>query len=348
MAAGGGAYQWSGARAYEAALLETWSHRDPVELHDLSYLTHYATLAANSHNTQAWRFSLAGTTVSIKPDFTRVTPSADPDDHHLYASLGCAAENLMLAATRQGWAVAGAYAGDAAPAFDIDLTRTGGQQNPLFDAILERQSTRAEYDGEPVEAGLLSALERAAKVEGCEVLLIDDPQQIEQVLDFVLAANTRQVENPAFRRELRSWLRFDGRQAAAARDGLYSACSGNPPLPPLIANAIFDLVFTADAENDKYARQIRSSAGLAVFVSERDDPEHWIAAGRASQRFALEATRQGLRTAFVNQPVEVAELRSQLSAALGLGGRRPDLIMRFGRGPAMPRSLRRPVEAVID
>ena len=39
-------------------------------------------------------------------------------------------------------------------------------------------------------------------------------------------------------------------------------------------------------------------------------------------------------------------VRSPFAAALGLPGQRPDLVVRFGRGPTMPRSLRRPVEAV--
>mgnify|MGYP000196789740 CR=1 FL=1 len=58
----------------------------------------YATLAASGHNTQPWRFSGDGGTVTIRPDLTRRTPVVDPDDHHLYASLGCAAENLKIAA----------------------------------------------------------------------------------------------------------------------------------------------------------------------------------------------------------------------------------------------------------
>ena len=64
--------------------------------------------------------------------------------------------------------------------------------------------------------------------------------------------------------------------------------------------------------------------------------------------FALQATALGLKHAFINQPVEVARLRPQLAALLGLGDRRPDLIVRFGYGPMLPRSLRRPVEAVLD
>ena len=101
------------------------------------------------------------------------------------------------------------------------------------------------------------------------------------------------------------------------------------------------------AENDKYARHLRASAGVAVFVSQRDDRDHWVRAGRACQRFALQATAFGLKHAFVNQPVEVARLRPELAALVGLPGRRPDIVMRFGYGPSLPFSARRPVEAVL-
>ena len=107
------------------------------------------------------------------------------------------------------------------------------------------------------------------------------------------------------------------------------------------------MVLRADADNDRYARQIRSSAGLAAFVSEHADKAHWVAAGRACQRFALRATTLGLKIAFVNQPVEVARLRPELAEVIGLPGRRPDLVMRFGYGPTLPFSARRPVTAVL-
>jgi len=35
------------------------------------------------------------------------------------------------------------------------------------------------------------------------------------------------------------------------------------------------------------------------------------------------------------------------AAAIGLTGQRPDLVVRFGRGPPLPSSLRRPVQAVL-
>jgi hypothetical protein len=75
--------------------------------------------------------------------------------------------------------------------------------------------------------------------------------------------------------------------------------------------------------------------------------QHWLDAGRSYERLALEATALGLSTAFINQPVEVAALRVQFAGALGMAGSRPELVIRIGRGPRMPRSLRRPVDDVL-
>ena len=64
--------------------------------------------------------------------------------------------------------------------------------------------------------------------------------------------------------------------------------------------------------------------------------------------FALQATALGIRNAFLNQPVEVTKLRPKFAKSLGLDeDSRPDLIVRFGKGPEMPRSLRRPLEEVL-
>jgi hypothetical protein len=92
---------------------------------------------------------------------------------------------------------------------------------------------------------------------------------------------------------------------------------------------------------------VRSAAGIAVFVGQAADKAHWVEVGRCYERFALQATALGIRNAFLNQPVEVAALRPPFAAALGLAGLRPDLVVRFGRGPVLPRSLRRPVDAVL-
>ncbi len=307
----------------------------------------YATLAANSHNTQPWRFRISSGSIEILPDFSVRIPVVDPDDHHIFASLGCAAENLALAAAARGQTGELRFepANDGSVLFAFSTGATAGRT--LFDAIPFRQSTRADYDGKAVSATDLQTLATAAAVPGVDLVLITDRAQIDQVRDLVIAANSAQMADAAFVRELKTWLRYNPRQAIDAGDGLCSALTGNPTIPAWLGPHLIGMFFSAKAENEKYARQIASSAGIAVFVSQQDNPEHWVLAGRASQRFALQATALGLKHAFVNQPVEVARFRPDLAALVGMHGRRPDLVMRFGHGAALPFSVRKPVEAVL-
>jgi hypothetical protein len=108
------------------------------------------------------------------------------------------------------------------------------------------------------------------------------------------------------------------------------------------------MFFTPKSKNDKYARHVRSSAGIAIFVSEVNDKAHCVEAGRCYERFALLSTVLGIRNAMLNQPVEVSALRPQFANYLGVESCRPDLIVRFGRGQRMPPSLRRTVQAVLE
>jgi hypothetical protein len=118
-------------------------------------------------------------------------------------------------------------------------------------------------------------------------------------------------------------------------------------MPRWLGTRAMGLFFTPKSENERYARQIRNSAGIAVFVSDVSDKAHWVETGRCYERFALQATDLGVRNALLNQPVEVASVRPQFASAMGLGNLRPDLVVRFGRGPTLPLSMRRPVQSVV-
>ncbi|MCY7340018.1 MAG: nitroreductase family protein [Sphingomonas bacterium] len=310
-------------------------------------LVRFATLAPNGHNAQPWRFALAPQRITIRPDFARRTPVVDPDDHHLFISLGCAAENLALAASASGRRGEAVFdpAGDGAIAFDY---RPGAAEpSLLFDAIARRQSTRADYDGRGMGSADLAALAAAAAMPGVDLVLVTDRLAIDRVRDLILAGNDVQMADPAFLRELKRWLRFSPHHALESGDGLYSAASGSPALPDWIGPRAFDMMVSAKSEKDKYARQLNSSSGLAIFVGAAEDRGHWVRVGHACQRFALQATALGMKLAFVNQPVEVARFRPELAKLIGLPGRRPDLVMRFGYGPALPYAPRRAVERVI-
>ena len=311
-------------------------------------LIRLATLAASSHNTQPWRFDVSPQAITIRPDRSRRCPVADPLDAHLFKSLGCAAENLVHAATEQGL--------EATPSFDeetfavvVRLTETDDvEPSPLAAAIRTRQSTRGRYDGRPLEPDELAALQRAGDHAGACVVLLTSPERMEEVVAAVERGNRVQLTDRAFRRELIEWLRFNTSAALRTRDGLSGRSAGQPSVPTAVAVALQRVLVDAGRQARVDTERLFSSAGVAAFLTSSDDPAAWVGAGRAYQRFALQAEALDIRTAFVNQPLEVAELRPDLERQLASTGERVQLLVRFGHGERLPYSLRRRVEDVID
>ena len=347
---GGGGAAWLGVRNtgsmqdYDAAVAQ--SRVALAAMPEMRDFIRYAALAPSGHNAQPWIFNPHTSGIDIRPDLSRRTAVVDPDDHHLFVSLGAAAENLAIASAARGRPGSAMFESSNGGSIAFQFGAGSLPEPALFNAIPKRQSTRSDYDGRPVSKDDLRLLASAAAVPDIDCIIITDRQQISRIRDLVIAGNTAQITDPAFVRELKHWLRFSPREALLRGDGLFSAASGSPVLPEWLGTTAFDWVYKPATDNDKYARQIASSAGIAVFVSRLPDKQHWTKAGQACQRFALQATALGLKHAFINQPVEVARLRPELAVLVGLPGQRPDLVIRFGHGANLPFSARRPVSDV--
>jgi hypothetical protein len=314
---------------------------------DTRELVRLATLAASSHNTQPWKFRVREHSITVLPDFARRCPVVDPDDSHLFKSLGCAAENLVHAAAAQG------YAADVS----FDPTEEGvvarfqrsasAHASDVFRAIPRRQCTKTAYDAGRLAHEQLKLLEQAGQGAGVKAVILTARQQLESVIEYVTRGNEAQLTDPAFRKELVSWIRFNPGQALRTGDGLSGRTGGQPPLPTWLAKLVIGLILTPKAQADADAKNIRSSAAIAVFVAVREDKATWVEVGRAYERFALQATALDIRNAFVNQPIEVRSLRPQFESSLDLDGEHALLIVRIGRAPLAPFSLRRPLEEVM-
>jgi hypothetical protein len=332
LAAGATQTACSGRSSYDAAAADTWRRVAPDGVPDaqvLRELARYATLAANGHNTQPWRFELGREVVTLRPDMTRRTPAVDPDDHHLSGSAsGVPRRNLLQAARAFGRT---GEVGVDERGVHVALRPGAAERTVLFEAIVDRQCTRSPYDGRALTREELERLDAASASPRVRAIWLTTPQRLEGLAELVGRGVQAQMADAAFVLELKQWIRFDYADAVASRDGLFSGASGNPTLPAWLGRALFDRFFTVESELKKYAGQLRSSAGAVVFLGEREDADHWVEVGRAYQRFALQATAMDIRNAFVNQPVEVPAVRSELAQWLGAGSARPDLVVRFGR-----------------
>lgn len=310
-------------------------------------LVKLATLAASSHNSQPWTFSIGPNRITIQPDFARRCPAADPDDAHLFKSLGCAAENIVHGATLQGRR--------ADVTFDPDKRRLDiafepantVRESPLAAAIPKRQNTWLLFDGRAIDRADRAALEGAGRNSPIHIMLIDDVRRRDAIAAWVAEGDRILLADPAFRKELISWFRFSDTAAIRTGDGLAIRTGGRKPLPEWLGRPLMRVVLTGKAQARADIAALRSSSVVAVFTAPGDDAASWVEAGRVYQRFALQATLLGIRSAFINQPIDVGALRPQLHDLLALDNETALLMLRLGHGPEAPFSLRRPLDDVL-
>lgn len=306
----------------------------------------YATLAPNGHNTQPWKFALKGKSLEIHPDETRHLRIVDPQDREQWISLGCALENLLLAAHAAGWMGAVTYPTEGQEYILVEFETTQPKSGALFEAIPVRQSTRSAYKGEALTKEALQQISATEVEPGVQVQFISGAADMENTIEYVNEGNKSQYANDDFLDELIRWLRFNEREALDAQDGLFSRCTGNPAVPRWLGSMIVGGT-KPQGQADADAKKMRSSAGMVLIASESDDKADWVRSGQVFERLSLNMTAVDVKSALQNQPIEVPELRGQFQQAMGLGSAMPQLLMRFGIADALPYSLRRPVEDVL-
>ena len=328
---------------YEEQVTKTWTAQNSSA--PLMMLVHYATLAANGHNTQPWKFAIKDNAIEIHPDTSRRLPVVDPNDREMWISLGCSLENLLVASRAAGYAAEVTYP-DQTDFIHVRLTADTPQDSPLFDAIPPRQNTRSAYDGRLIKNEDLDQLQALQLEPGVALQFATNPTVMETFLEYVNLGNLAQYADTAFVDELIAWLRFTKKEALSSLDGLYSLCSGNPQVPRFIGQ-MFVAGTKPQQQADADVAKFRTSPVAVVVAAESDDKVSWVRTGQVYERLALTMTSLNIKSAFLNQPIEVSSLREQFQSAIGLGSSLPQLLVRFGYADAMPKSLRRPVEQVL-
>jgi hypothetical protein len=85
---------------------------------------------------------------------------------------------------------------------------------------------------------------------------------------------------------------------------------------------------------------------LVVLGTDQDKRLDWLIAGQAMQKVLLRATAHGVAASYLNQPIELDELRPRLIEVLGRSGY-PHLILRLGYGAEVRPTPRRSVGDVL-
>jgi nitroreductase len=308
-----------------------------------------ASKAPSGHNTQPWLFITTCNTITVTPDLKRALPVADPENRELYISLGCAVQNLLIAAQFHGYKHSMTINPLSNPCeikimLDADAS---ARQSDLYPYINLRQSTPNAYKSHEISTHDLAVLKATVNGLGIRVRIFNGSSEIDWFRPYIAEAITFQMGNPAFSKELIQWMRFSEKEAMQHGDGLYSAAIGMPSFGRWMGSLFMKHMVSARSEEKRLFRLMDNTSALALITSEKDDAEHWIRTGMAFQQFALQATKLNLSYSFLNQPCQVAPVRKKVTEDLQLQNEFPQLLVRLGYSEKMPRSFRRRVSDVV-
>jgi Nitroreductase family len=308
----------------------------------LRFLVRYAVQAPSGHNTQPWLFDVGNGALDLVADRRRALPVVDPIDRELTISCGAALDHLVVAASAFGeTAIVQTFPDPWEPDL-LATVRLGEHRAPtadeaaLFDAIPRRRTNRHRFEDRPVPPDSEERLVAVAAGNGVRLVLLHDEASRQTVAEIVAEGDRMQFDDASFRRELAAWI-----HPRRSGDGIAVPA----PLEPMVHFAMrtFDLGDRTAARDRQLAE---GSPLLGVLETNTDDAAAWFAAGRALSRLLLTATVDGISASFLNQPIEVAALRPRL-AEVADGTGHPQLLLRFGYGPDVPPSARRPVDDVL-
>ncbi|TMS00276.1 Acg family FMN-binding oxidoreductase [Nonomuraea basaltis] len=285
-------------------------------------------------NTQPWRFRVAGhELVELYSDAERRLRVSDPRGRSRHVSCGAALFNLRLAVRTAGRRPMVFLL--PAPEEEPDLlaaVRVGAalpataEQRELYDLIPVRRTSRRPFFDRRIPPAVMAELRLAASREGARLVPLDRHGTAD-TLDYAAMAEDELSHDHDYRAELSAWT-----MRGALYDGVPDYAHG--------PHALRDPSPTRHFGRQHGAARFEERPQLSVLTTAGDRPVDWLRAGQALQRVLLVAARHGVSASFLNQPLDLRDMRRRRDPHHRRG--HPQMIIRFGYGPYVSRSPRRP------
>jgi nitroreductase len=329
LVAGGGLITTTCSASAPAVAYAPWAlWRDPAARGTPLALVAAGVLAANPHDSQPWLFRVREDAIEIFADTARNLGAMDPFLREMHIGLGCALENIAMAAAANGFGVDIQAAPGSldqlsdrrgmAHAATVRLSRLGqpAAPPPAYDAIPRRHTNRYPYDR---AKGLPKACRDGLAGLGDDPrvrLFLFEEGPARAAYDAAVNDATRAiVDDAGMIADSDRWLRRTPAEIEKYRSGPTLEAAGLSPMTLMMARSF---PVPAKTEHEAWLTHTRddqlATAPLTGFIAVRDryDRPTALAAGRLWQRLHLAATVAGVAMQPLNQPMEMVDRERQL------------------------------------
>ncbi len=328
-------------------------------------LVRAAILAANPHNTQPWLFRVTESRVDLFADNRRNIGAIDPYLREMHIGVGCALENLLLAAEANGYAhqlTLLPSAQDSAHAARVDLSSGNASVSELYEAIPNRHTNRGPYDRKrSLAPEMLKALEALGRdIPEITVFWFTTDEQHQQVGDLIIQAAEAILTDKEQSQDSARWFRQTWQDIQLYRDGITLDAQGFSPLVRAVAKILPPL--TQEQNDDAWLKatketHVATAAAFGILAARNSqDNAQRIQGGRLWQRMHLWGTAKGLGLQPLNQMPERADREASLGITPRFGNALKELIgdpdwqalMPFRIGYPMIEALASPRRSIED
>ena len=305
---------------------EPWKDWQKDASAGLLALVRSAILAASPHNTQPWLFRVSNSNIELYADTTRNTGALDPYRREQHIALGCALENLILAADANGYIASPALlsgtldgsSGDKVQLVArVELAPGMRQNNELYNAIPNRHTNRNPYDPKrlvpPEFMELLSQL--SDEEPDVKIFLIAAEADRKRIAEIISAANNVLYADPEVQRGSERWIRIRWSSVQKYRDGLTIDDAGMAPMTAAVAKFVPSSVlrWMVSEKEDPYLKLLQTPPMFGIIaVRDRYNQQQSLRAGRVWQRAHLLATSRELAARPANEAVEMVDHEREL------------------------------------
>lgn len=271
-----------------------------------------ALLASSPHNTQPWALHVTPDAIELYADFARNLGAMDGLLRELHIGLGCALENLVIAARARGRSCDVALLPDASRpklVARVRLQPAAAADTGLFGVIAKRHTNRGEYRGTPLAKGMGEGLQAQLRDEASSIRLhlLQSSAERARFRAETIAATEAIIADTAMSIASERWYRHSHAEIERYRDGITLDASGAGAVVRFVGKSVGR---PSRAMADGYwldATRGRHTTGSAFGIlssasaSTRADQ---LRTGRVYQRMQLWATAHGLAIQPLNQMAE--------------------------------------------
>jgi len=316
----------------------------------LGHLARFGGEAPSSHNTQPWLFLISDNAIEVHGNEERKLRASDPDNRQFFVSIGCAIENILVAADYYGLHPAVAYFPDPAdPLYAAKISfsnfaaaRHESNDHLIFE-ITRRTANRELFGERPIPDDFLEKI-RSMNNESLSSCIVHEPAVKKEITAVAVDATVAAMRDKAFCGELSQWMKPS---LSKYHDGMPGYNIGIPWPLSFIFGFVIRHGNVAEMQRKAIGKMLEKTPVMVAIATKENTPMTWLETGRTLERIWLEASKRGISMGIIAAPVQIGDFYLRLQSALKTS-LRPQAFFRIGySGTTRPKSPRLAFKDII-